>query len=130
MNKQGTLNEFFGVNSAGGVIAPRNRKAYASKRLQQVVNDFREQQQKESKSKNNNISSTTQDKSSLEGDDAEASSRPVANGGKGRRGSAVGAAAGRGGGRGGRGRARAARAGPSRKRKHCASGVSLVAVLY
>jgi DNA excision repair protein ERCC-5 len=48
LNKQGNLNEIFGVNSTGGVIAPRNCKAYASKRLQQVVDDFREQRRRES----------------------------------------------------------------------------------
>lgn len=120
LNKQGNLNEFFGINSAGGHIAPRNRKAYASKRLQQVVNDYREQQRKESKSskKTNNGTSGAQDESSssssLEGDDTPP--RPVAKRGKGRRGGSAGAAAGKGG-RGGRGGARGARAGPSRKRK-------------
>ena len=119
LNKQGNLNEFFDVNSAGGVIAPRNRKAYASKRLQQVVNDFREQQRKEGElSKNtNNDTSSAQDgssSSSVEGD--ETPPQPVAKRGKGRRGGSVGAAAGKRG-RGGRGGARGARGGPSRKRK-------------
>ncbi|KAF8501684.1 hypothetical protein F5888DRAFT_1875010 [Russula emetica] len=120
LNRQGNLNEFFGVKSTGGVIAPRNRKAYASKRLQQVVNDFREQQRKEGKSskKTNNGTSSAQDESSssssLEGDDTPP--RPVAKRGKGHRGGSVSAAAGKGG-RRGRGSARGARAGPSRKRK-------------
>lgn len=127
LNRQGNLNEFFGVNSAGGVIAPRNRKAYASKRLQQVVNDFREQRRKEGKSskKTNNGTSSAQDESSssssLEGNDT--APRPVAKRGKGRRGGLVGAAAGKGG-RGGRGRARGARAGPSRKRKRSVTASS------
>ncbi|ETW83179.1 hypothetical protein HETIRDRAFT_157263 [Heterobasidion irregulare TC 32-1] len=45
MNKQGNLNDYFDVLGRNGASsAPRKRNAYASKRLQQVVNDFREQQ--------------------------------------------------------------------------------------
>uniref|UniRef100_A0A0W0EXN2 XPG-I domain-containing protein n=2 Tax=Moniliophthora roreri TaxID=221103 RepID=A0A0W0EXN2_MONRR len=40
-NKQGSLNEFFDVSGGSGTLAPRKRQAYASKRLQQVVSDFR-----------------------------------------------------------------------------------------
>jgi DNA excision repair protein ERCC-5 len=46
MNKQGNLNEFFDVMSGNGTYAPRKRQGYASKRLQQVVSDFRSQQRK------------------------------------------------------------------------------------
>jgi len=46
MNKQGNLNDFFDVTSGNGTYAPRKRQAYASKRLQQVVSDWRREQQK------------------------------------------------------------------------------------
>ena len=35
------LDKYFDTSIAGGVYAPRKRQAYASKRLQQVVSDFR-----------------------------------------------------------------------------------------
>lgn len=41
MNRQGNLNGFFDVAAGSGTFAPRRRQAYASKRLQQVVSDFR-----------------------------------------------------------------------------------------
>ncbi|EAU85580.2 flap structure-specific endonuclease [Coprinopsis cinerea okayama7 len=41
LNKQGNLTDFFGVGGGSGTIAPRQRQAYASKRLQQVVSEFR-----------------------------------------------------------------------------------------
>ncbi|KAL1753164.1 hypothetical protein FB107DRAFT_292609 [Schizophyllum commune] len=40
-NKQGTLNSFLDVSLSTGTHAPRKRQAYASKRLQQVVSDFK-----------------------------------------------------------------------------------------
>ncbi|KAL1738662.1 hypothetical protein HDZ31DRAFT_69757, partial [Schizophyllum fasciatum] len=40
-NQQGTLNAFLDVTGETGAQAPRRRQAYASKRLQQVVSDFR-----------------------------------------------------------------------------------------
>ncbi|KAF9267851.1 PIN domain-like protein [Marasmius fiardii PR-910] len=40
-NRQGNLNGFLDVSGDGGTIAPRKRQAYASKRLQAVVSDFR-----------------------------------------------------------------------------------------
>ncbi|KAI0065313.1 PIN domain-like protein [Artomyces pyxidatus] len=43
LNRQGNLNSYFDVASGQGAYAPRKQKAYASKRLQQVVNDFRQQ---------------------------------------------------------------------------------------
>lgn len=39
VNKQGNLNEYFDAGS--GTYAPRKRQAFASKRLQKVVSDFR-----------------------------------------------------------------------------------------
>jgi len=44
LNKQGDLNEFFDISSGSGTRAPRQRQAYASRRLQQVISDFRKQQ--------------------------------------------------------------------------------------
>ena len=41
LGRQGVLDKFFDTSIAGGVYAPRKRQAYASKRLQQVVSDFR-----------------------------------------------------------------------------------------
>jgi hypothetical protein len=41
LNKQGNLNEFFDITVGTGVYAPRKRQPYASKRLQQVISDFR-----------------------------------------------------------------------------------------
>ncbi|KAJ6609224.1 hypothetical protein B0H10DRAFT_2065124 [Mycena sp. CBHHK59/15] len=40
LNKQGDLNGYFDV-AGSGTVAPRKHQAYASKRLQQVVSDFR-----------------------------------------------------------------------------------------
>ncbi|KAI5983350.1 hypothetical protein EDD15DRAFT_2533782 [Pisolithus albus] len=47
VNKQGDLNEFFNVTSGAGTVAPRKRQAYSSKRLQQVVTEFRKEQAKD-----------------------------------------------------------------------------------
>ena len=43
VNRQGVLNDWMGLSVAGGsgTMAPRQRQAYASKRLQEVVKDFR-----------------------------------------------------------------------------------------
>ncbi|KAJ7227291.1 hypothetical protein GGX14DRAFT_418925 [Mycena pura] len=49
LNKQGNLNGFFDVTGSG-TVAPRQRQAYASKRLQQVVSDFRKKRKHSSKS--------------------------------------------------------------------------------
>ncbi|OCH95371.1 PIN domain-like protein [Obba rivulosa] len=46
LNKQGNLNGFFDLPLGGESHAPRKRQAYASKRLQQVVSDFRKEQAK------------------------------------------------------------------------------------
>lgn len=50
LNKQGNLNEFFDVSAGSGTYAPRKRQAYASKRLQQVVSDFRKRRKSGSSS--------------------------------------------------------------------------------
>lgn len=44
MNKQGNLNTFLDISSGSGTHAPRQRQAYTSKRLQQVISDFRKAQ--------------------------------------------------------------------------------------
>ena len=48
LGRQGVLDKFFDTSIAGGVYAPRKRQAYASKRLQQVVSDFRKGASEES----------------------------------------------------------------------------------
>lgn len=126
LNQQGNLNEYFRVNSAGGVIAPRNRKTYASKRLQQVVNDFREQRRRAietSKNDNEDAGAVEEQSSSSSEGDTEAPPQPTAKRGKARGGSSVDDA-GKRRGRGGRGSARGARAGPSRKRKRSVTSAS------
>ncbi|KAG8954224.1 DNA repair protein rad2 [Tulasnella sp. 424] len=40
-NKQSNLNSFFDITAGTGSYAPRQKQAYASKRLQKVVSDFR-----------------------------------------------------------------------------------------
>jgi DNA excision repair protein ERCC-5 len=44
LNRQGNLNDFFDVSSGSGTAVPKKAQAYASKRLQQIVSDFRKQQ--------------------------------------------------------------------------------------
>lgn len=44
MNRQGNLNEFLDISAGNGTYAPRQRQAYQSKRLQQVISDFRKRQ--------------------------------------------------------------------------------------
>ncbi|KAJ7170760.1 hypothetical protein C8R43DRAFT_1059410 [Mycena crocata] len=61
LNKQGDLNGFFDVSGSGTIVL-RKRHAYSSKRLQQVVTDFRKKRKHGSKS-------AEQDASSQSGDD-------------------------------------------------------------
>ncbi|KAF8969210.1 hypothetical protein BDZ97DRAFT_270879 [Flammula alnicola] len=44
LNKQGNLNDYLDISAGSGTYAPRQRQAYASKRLQQVISDFRNRQ--------------------------------------------------------------------------------------
>jgi len=44
LNKQSNLNTFLDISAGSGTHAPRQRQAYASKRLQQVISDFRKAQ--------------------------------------------------------------------------------------
>ncbi|TFK49959.1 PIN domain-like protein [Heliocybe sulcata] len=46
MNRQGNLDTFFDVTAGSGTYAPRKRQAYTSKRLQEVVRNFRDQRSK------------------------------------------------------------------------------------
>ncbi|KAG9037849.1 DNA repair protein rad2 [Tulasnella sp. JGI-2019a] len=41
INKQSNLNAFFDISAGSGTFAPKRSQAYASKRLQRVVSDFR-----------------------------------------------------------------------------------------
>lgn len=50
LNKQSNLNSFFDVTAGNGTYAPRNRKAFSSKRLQQVISDFRSKRKRDSAS--------------------------------------------------------------------------------
>ncbi|KAL0065080.1 DNA repair protein rad2 [Marasmius tenuissimus] len=70
LNKQGNLNEFFDVSGGGGTLAPRKRQAYASKRLQAVVSDFRKKRKNASCSTPTSISD---DDSLSEGEDGDPS---------------------------------------------------------
>jgi DNA excision repair protein ERCC-5 len=126
LNQQGNLNEYFRVNSTGGVVAPRKRKTYASKRLQQVVNDFREQRKRATEMDNNDAGAGGEDSSTTSSEsDVNMPPRPATKRGKARGESSVGDA-GKRRGRGGRGRGstRGARAGPSRKRKRSVTASS------
>ncbi|KAI0077931.1 PIN domain-like protein [Panus rudis PR-1116 ss-1] len=89
VTRQDNLNAFFDVPTGGGV--PRKRQAYSSKRLQQVVSDFRKKQRAGS------ISAQSQANSESGNDDESANERPK----KKRKSNAKsGASAGRGRGRG------------------------------
>ncbi|CAA7266955.1 unnamed protein product [Cyclocybe aegerita] len=44
LNRQGDLNNYLDISAGSGTHAPRQRQAYASKRLQQVISDFRVRQ--------------------------------------------------------------------------------------
>ncbi|KAF4613656.1 hypothetical protein D9613_007910 [Agrocybe pediades] len=43
LNRQGNLNDFLDISAGSGTYAPRQSRAYQSKRLQQVISDFRKQ---------------------------------------------------------------------------------------
>jgi len=50
LNKQSNLTGFFDISSGSGTYAPRKRQAYTSKRLQNVVDDFRKKRGRASSS--------------------------------------------------------------------------------
>ncbi|RDB26417.1 DNA repair protein rad13 [Hypsizygus marmoreus] len=50
LNKQSNLGEFFDVSAGSGSYAPRKRQAYTSKRLQNVVDEFRKKRARKSTS--------------------------------------------------------------------------------
>jgi len=60
LNKQGNLSGFFDV-PIGANHAPRKRQAYASKRLQQVVSDFRKERARLQSSESTTTSTADED---------------------------------------------------------------------
>lgn len=48
LNRQNNLNEFLDISAGSGTHAPRKSRAYESKRLQQVINEFRKKKRQES----------------------------------------------------------------------------------
>lgn len=48
LNKHGNLNNYLDISAGSGTYAPRQRQVYASKRLQQVITDFRKRQKSSS----------------------------------------------------------------------------------
>ncbi|KAG5651364.1 hypothetical protein H0H81_008933 [Sphagnurus paluster] len=56
LNKQSNLNDFFNLGSGSGTLAPKKRQAYASKRLQNVVDEFRKKRARGSQSLSNSES--------------------------------------------------------------------------
>ena len=66
LNKQGNLNEFFDITAGSGTFEPRKQQAYTSKRLQQVVADFRKQQRQ-----GQGMSSGSEETEAREGSDSE-----------------------------------------------------------
>ncbi|KAG6813945.1 hypothetical protein H0H92_005200 [Tricholoma furcatifolium] len=48
LNKQGNLTDFFDITAGSGTFAPKKRQAYTSKRLQNVVDDFRRKRDRSS----------------------------------------------------------------------------------
>ncbi|KAJ7285096.1 PIN domain-like protein [Mycena rebaudengoi] len=59
LNKQGDLNGFFDVSGSGTAV-PRKRQAYTSKRLQQVVSDFRKKRKRGSHSPTEDVNSQSE----------------------------------------------------------------------
>lgn len=48
LNRQNNLNEFLDISAGSGTHAPRRNRAYESKRLQQVISEFRKKQRSSS----------------------------------------------------------------------------------
>ncbi|KAJ3850694.1 hypothetical protein EV368DRAFT_44752 [Lentinula lateritia] len=71
LNRQGNLNVFFDVSAGSGTAAPRKRQAYASKRLQQVVSDFRKKRKSAGASTTVEPSSDDDSQESEEREDAQ-----------------------------------------------------------
>lgn len=68
LNKQGNLNDFLDISAGSGTYAPRQNQAYQSKRLQQVISDFRKRR------KNASAPDSRSRSLSEEGDNNEGSS--------------------------------------------------------
>ncbi|KAJ7650180.1 hypothetical protein FB45DRAFT_819314 [Roridomyces roridus] len=109
VNKQGDLNAYFDVGAGSGTVAPRKRKAYDSKRLQQVISDFRKKQKRGSKEPAEEGSEADDDTGDHDAD--EPTKRKAA-----KKAPAKGKGPSRGG-RRGRGRGRGAKVDASRKSK-------------
>ncbi|EIM91084.1 PIN domain-like protein [Stereum hirsutum FP-91666 SS1] len=142
LNRQGNLNEFFDVSGGMGSAAPRKKQAYTSKRLQQVVSDFRKAQ-KQNAGENKESDSGSESGAQSDGGDEKDGGKKTNSKGKGKNRQKAGGSAtngdtrgggrGRGKGRGGaaargRGRGRGAATstanGSTRKRKRAASASS------
>jgi len=50
LNRQGNLNDFLDISAGSGTHAPRKNRAYESKRLQQVISDFRKKKRQDNSS--------------------------------------------------------------------------------
>ncbi|KAF7336705.1 PIN domain-like protein [Mycena venus] len=105
LNKQGDLNGYFDI-AGSGTVAPRQRQAYASKRLQQVVSDFRKKRKHSSKSP---AAPDTPDGNSQSEDDSDVPTTKKVKVGKAKTGTATKRGTGRSRGRG-------AKKGSSRKK--------------
>lgn len=64
LNRQGILNEFLDISAGSGTYAPRKNRVYESKRLQQVISEFR-------KKKRQKIGSNTPVLASQSGDSGQ-----------------------------------------------------------
>jgi DNA excision repair protein ERCC-5 len=120
MNKQGNLNDFFDVSAGSGTYAPRKRQAYSSKRLQQVVSEFRSEKAKLQKS--NSPTPAISEGCTGSGADNDAEEGPVKKRrktkGKGKEGPAEGSTSRKVAGRGrGRGRGRGTTAASAGRKK-------------
>ena len=109
MNQQGNLNTFFDISVGSGTHAPRQRQAFASKRLQQVISDFRKAQKSASltpSSRSASVAAQGESGSGSSGSEEEKRPKkrkrkqsPIASGSKAKAGSRPGVLASRGRGR-------------------------------
>lgn len=76
-NKQGTLSAFFDISVGTGTYAPRKKQAYASKRLQKIVQDYRKERKQQGGSTSPGPRGSTEPPSrGGEGDQAESDNAP------------------------------------------------------
>ncbi|KIM39948.1 hypothetical protein M413DRAFT_19658 [Hebeloma cylindrosporum] len=79
LNKQGNLNTYLDITAGSGTHAPRQRQAYASKRLQQVISDFRKAQKSGSltpSSRSGSVAVQDEDEGNNNGSGSEEEERP------------------------------------------------------